>query len=130
MIRIATTSDVNDIFRIYNNINIKSMIDRVKNTKHDFSKYIENGNINVFDSGGVIGFVLFFDHITWGYIELLCVDPQNRLDGVGKKLIDSINNPNWGVVETCCHLSDMDSNLFVRKCGFVPSNQETVWYVK
>ena len=61
MIRIATLTDVDDIFYIYNNINVKSMIDRVKNTKYDFSKYIENGNINVFDSNGIIGFVLFFE---------------------------------------------------------------------
>ncbi len=130
MIRIATISDVEDILRIYSFINIKLM-NSVKNTEYDFIKYVENGNINVYeDKNEICGFVLFFDHITWGYIELLCVDPKNRLSGIGEKLINSVNDDKWGVVEVCCHLSDEESNLFVKKCGFDLSNQETTWYVK
>jgi len=132
MIRIATISDVSSILNVYTHIHTKSMINRVKNTEYDFTKYVENGNINVYEDtlDGVCGFVLFFDHITWGYIEMLCVSPKNRLSGIGRKLLNSVSNNSWGVVEVCCHLFDEESNLFVKKCGFEKSNQETTWYVK
>jgi hypothetical protein len=32
------------------------------------------------------------------------------------------------MIELCCHVEDDDINDFVKKCGFVESNQLTKWY--
>jgi len=77
-----------------------------------------------------LGFILFFDHVTWGYIELLCVSKYHRNKNVGKSLLNSVNNKKWGVVELCCLVDDVETIKFTKKCGFIPSNQITEWYYK
>lgn len=129
-IRVATQSDVDDIVQIYQQINIKTMKTDVKFTKSDFEKHVDNSNIYVYDIDKIVGFILFYDHITWAYIEVLCVDKNFRGNGIGNKLLNTIKNESWNRIELCCHISDVDVINFVEKCNFIPSDQITSWYYK
>lgn len=130
MIRVAILSDIDIILSIYTQMGIKTMVDDVVYGEYDFTEHIKSGNIYVCDDNGVVGFTVFYDHITWAYIEILCVDKNHRGFGVGKSLLESVKNEKWGVIELCCHDMDKDVIDFVEKCNFIKSNQITNWYYK
>lgn len=130
MVRKSTINDLTSILYIYEQINVKYMVDDVKNTKDDFISYINNGIINVYDDGVIKGFVLFFNHVTWGYIELICVNMKYRGCGIGELLVNSVKNDNWNQVETCCFIDDDSTINVFKKYKFKRSNQITDWYYK
>jgi len=86
MIRKSNINDIPDILYLYNQITIKNMIKEVKNTSYDFEKYIENNSsyVHITDMK-ITGFILYFNHFTWGYIELICIDDQYRKINTEKK---------------------------------------------
>jgi ribosomal protein S18 acetylase RimI-like enzyme len=130
MIRLSRIDDLKEIKRIYTQVSYKNMIDDVRYGDNDFTSHIENNNIYVYDDGLIKGFILFYDHITWCYIELLCVDEYFRNQGIGKKLINSVKNENWRCIELCCHITDHNIIDFVKSCDFKSSNQITEWFIK
>jgi len=129
MIRLATLEDIDAIFRIYQDVTNKSMVDIVKNTLIDFTENIKCKNIYVYEKDFVKAYALFYDHNTYVYIEQLCVLKKYRNEGIGKKLL-LFFNIKWDLVEVCCHITDKSTIEFVEKCGFVSSNQITSWYYK
>jgi len=128
MIRLAKISDLTDIIKIYNQINIKNIEKDCLYDEYDFTEHIKNKNIKVYQDNSILGFIMFYDNVTWCYIETLVVDNKHRNKGIGKKLIESIKKDKWRQVELCCHISDLDIITFAEKCNFKPSNQLTKWY--
>lgn len=129
MIKNASFSDIDKIMEIYNHITYKDMIYEVKYTKKDFESYISNGNIYIYkEYNDILGFVLFYDHVTWIYVELICVDKNHRNRGIGKKLLQSFNFAKC--IELCCHINDKETIKFIEKCDYKLSNQTTKWFVK
>ena len=69
MIKNAGFSDIDKIIEIYNHITYKDMIYEVRYTKKDFESYISNGNIYIYkEDNDILGFVLFYNHVTWIYV--------------------------------------------------------------
>ena len=98
-----------------------------------FNLYIKSNQVEllVYDfSGCVVGFILTFDMVDWGFIEVVAVKPEFRRAGIGKKLINHViahKKPQWFVTETCYNKIDRGVKKFITECGFVPSHQRTEW---
>lgn len=137
MIRKARFLDIPYIVSIYSQRNYTDMITDCKYTARDFYLHMKEGLIYVYENENndskiknIIGFVLYYDHITWGYIEIICVDEKYRNKGIGNDLLNSVTNIKWSNVELCCHLTDVDMIEYFEKRGFVCSNQKTEWLYK
>lgn len=136
MIRLAVLEDAARIYEIYCGYLNKQVQSECKYNLESFELYIdsEHVNIHVYENNSIIiGFILTFDMVDWGFIEVVSVDPAHRRKGIASQLIKHViqhPKPLWFVIESCYNLSDNGVDTLLKNTGFQPSSQRTEWVYK
>lgn len=123
-IRRATPEEAEAIYLIYQHRN-DDRDRKCSHTVEDFSDYIANKDrcmLMVAEAmGRPAGFVLVFDHVTWGMLDAVCTAYKYRGLGVGKTLMEYVlKNPrdNWRSIEVCLDAHDDDLQRFFNRLGW------------
>jgi ribosomal protein S18 acetylase RimI-like enzyme len=72
----------------------------------------------------LVGFLLAYDMLTWGYADLICVKGTLRGKGIAQQLVEflEVQAPkHWQYLEFCYDPNDKSVSRLVEKAGFLPN---------
>lgn len=127
--REANTADIRNIYHIYKNEVINDVLLKVQYQENDFQKILDNTEkaelLVAHINNNLVGFLLAFDHITWGYVDILYVKPEYRKKGAAKVLIATLmeRRSGWQVIELCYDSDDDESGMAANKLDFKNLNK-------
>lgn len=83
------------------------------------------------EGADVVGFILAYDHATWGYIDVIAVRARLRRQGIVHQMVEYvIANPNhWKTIELCHEPDDTGPAGLASGLGFT-THETFVWRIK
>ncbi|KZX17504.1 acetyltransferase (GNAT) family protein [Methanobrevibacter cuticularis] len=136
-IEIANFEDLEEILKLqklsyvseaelHNDYSIKPLTQTLKEVQEDFKRGIVLKAISK-ESNNIIGSVRAYSENNVTYIEKLIVHPDYQNNGIGRKLIEGIENyyPNERFELFTSHKSDKNLYLY-NKCGYQEFKKEKV----
>jgi ribosomal protein S18 acetylase RimI-like enzyme len=137
VIRLATLTDVPTVVEL-NSVgrNHPDGTVGVKYSESDFVAYCEKSHVIFLVAEAkerIVGYLLAFDHVSWGYLDVLCIHPEYRDKSVGSQLIAFLEFlgglRGWDLVELCRDEADTRIGKFVERREYLDTGLVR-WYAK
>ena len=101
----------------------------------DIDSYIKSDHCKIVVAkidNDVVAYSIFYDLITWGYIDEICVNKSHRNIGVGTKIFKWIEKKyknKWYCIEIAAHAENTEMIKYLTKLGFI-TDDKLVWKFK
>ncbi|VVB75731.1 Acetyltransferase (GNAT) family protein [Candidatus Tiddalikarchaeum anstoanum] len=133
----AEKEDIPEIYRLYTKeTNLGHDFEPILHKIKDFYDYLKNKQsiLLVYKiEGEVAGFTLLYDMISWGYLDIICINKKYRNKGIASKLIEhalDIRHEAWESLEACYFEGDNGVESFFKKNNFTLNKKPTIWVAK
>lgn len=135
-VRPATAADVSSALQFFkHDRNLDHPERSFEYGEEDLRAYIEAPHclfLVAISGGEVVGLVIAYDLVTWGYCDEICVAHQSRGGGIGEALlqaVDRIGAGRWACLEVCYDRADPKTGQYLRGQGF-DGDEHLVWMTR